>query len=237
MNPSTKEAFDKSECSGLSLHPVAVQSNGQLQKAEVPAPVRQENCFAVFGSHNTRESSTVTKQELVSDKDKYSAEALALQKLLMPFGTNGTVEKTIKSDDTPLKVPDNNPFRIRKPLVQIENTVENVSIVSSVEYIDVCSSPDNFQEEGSENLSRKRKFQTICSDQPQTGDEQVSGVTEVENLDILCLTVESQESVNSKTRKSAELKESSESEKTSKRSKCKKAVGSNRTILNFFTRV
>lgn len=197
--------------------------------------------FLIISMSYTFYVSTVTKQELVSDKDKYSDEALALQKLLMPLGTNGTVEKTIKSDDTPLKVPDNNPFRIRKPeeisLVQIENTVENVSIDSSVEYIDVCSSPDNFQEEGSENLSRKRTFQNICSDQQQTGDEQVSGVTEVENLDILCLTVESQESVNSKTRRSAELKESSESEKTSKRSKCKKAVGSNRTILNFFSRV
>ena len=58
LNPSTKEAFDKNECSGLSLHRIAVKSISQLQKAEVPAQVRRENCFSVFGSHNTREYNT-----------------------------------------------------------------------------------------------------------------------------------------------------------------------------------
>ena len=183
----------------------------------------------------------MTKQELVSDKERYSDEVLALQKLIMPLETNGTVEKTIISDDTPLKVPDNNPFRIRKTeeisSAQTDNTVEKVSIVSSVEYIDLCTSPDNFEEEGSENLSRKRKFQNISSDQLQTADEQISGVTEVEDSDVLCMNVESQGSVNSKTRKSASLKGRGGSEKQSKRSKCKQTCSGNRTILNFFSRV
>ncbi|XP_061343645.1 exonuclease 1 [Gastrolobium bilobum] len=238
LNPSTKEAFDKSEYPRISLPPIELQSNGQLRKVEAPAPFRQESNFSVFGSHNSTENSTVTR---LSDKDEYSDEAFALQKLVMPLEPNGTVEKTIISDDTPLKVPNNNPFRIRKPeeiyLVQTDDTVEEISIVSSDEYIDVCISPDNFQEELSENLSRKRKFQNIGSDELEATGKQVSGVTEVENSDILCMTVESQESVNSKTRKSADLKESCESEKKSTRSKCKKTGSNNRTILNFFSRV
>ncbi|KAE9586074.1 putative exodeoxyribonuclease I [Lupinus albus] len=234
LNPSTKEAFDKSECLELSPQPVTLRLNGKLRKTEVPAPTRQENCFAVFGS-NTREKSTVTKQELVSDKDKYSDEALALQKLIMPLRT---IENTILTDDTPLKFPNNNPFKLRKTeeisLVETENTMENVSFVNSIEYIDLCLSPDRFEEEGSEIFSRKRKFEEICSDQLQTSDEQISGVTEVENSDILCLT---QGSVSSKTMKSANLKGKDESKKISKRSKFKKAVSSNGTILNFFSRV
>ncbi|CAL0332568.1 unnamed protein product [Lupinus luteus] len=237
INPSTKEAFDNSECPGLSPRPVALQPNGKLRKTEVPAPIRQENCFAVFGS-KTRENSTVRKHELVSDKDKYSDEALTLQKLIMPLRT---IENTILSDETPLKFPNNNPFKLRKAeeisLVQTENTMENVSFVNSTEYIDLCLSPDPFEEEGSEIFSRKRKFQDICSDQLQISDEQISGVTEVENSDILCLARESQGSVSSKTRKSANLKGKDESKKISKRSKYKKGVSSSGTILNFFSRV
>lgn len=177
----------------------------------------------------------------LQDENKYSDEALALQKLIIPLDTKKTVKKTILSDDTPLKVPDNNPFRIRKPeevyLVQKEDTVENVSSVNSVEYIDLCLSPNNSEEEGPKNLSRKRTFHNICSDKLEGTDEEVSGVTEVVDCEVLCLTVETQESVNSETRKSADLKAKGGSEKKSKRSNSKKAGSNSRTILNFFSRV
>lgn len=177
----------------------------------------------------------------ISDKDKYSNEALALEKLIMPLTTNETIKKTITSNDTPLKVPNNNPFRIRKHeeeinLVQKEDTIEEISIVSSVEYIDIDTymSPNKFQEEGSKNLSRKRKFENICLEKLEETDEQVSGVTEVENCDALCLNVESQESVKSKIRNNVDLKGS---EKKSKISNSKKKGSNIRTILNFFSRV
>lgn len=179
----------------------------------------------------------------LSDEDKYSNEALALQKLMMPLGINATAKKTIASDDTPLKVPNNNPFKIRKHveeevhLVQKEDTVEEVSIISSEEYIDVCMSPNNFTQEGPKNLSRKRKFHNICSEKLEGNDEQVSEVIEVENCDALCLNVKSQESVNSESRKSADLKGRGESEKKSKISNSKKTGSNIRTILNFFSRV
>lgn len=176
--------------------------------------------------------STVTRENLVSNKDKYPGEALALQKLIMPLVSRGTLEKENIPFETPLKVPDNNPFRIRSP--------EEISLFSSVEYMDVCMSPDSFQEEKSENLLRKRKFQTNCSDQVEISDEQVSAVTvtEVEeDPDILCWTVESQESVNSKITKVADSKRRAVNEKKSKRSNHKKTGGKNSSILNFFSRV
>ncbi|CAJ2628152.1 unnamed protein product [Trifolium pratense] len=246
LNPSTKEAFDESECSRLPLHPIDPKSIGQLRKSEVPAPFKQENCFSVFGSQNFNENCTVTT---LSDKDKYSNEASALQKLIMPLKTNETIKKTITCDKTPLKVPDNNPFRIRKHVeeeeeklnfFQKDETVEEISIVSSVEEISIdlddYMSPNNIQEKGSNNLSRKRKFENVCLDKVEASDEQVSGVTEVENCDALCLNMESQESVKSKIRNN-DLKGSGGSEKKSKISNSKKKGSNIRTILNFFSRV
>ncbi|XP_027357358.1 exonuclease 1 [Abrus precatorius] len=120
LNPSTKEPFDKSKCSKFFLRPNDLQSFDQVHKAEVPAPFRQENSFSIIGSSCTREKSTVIKLffSIVTkllDEEKYSAEALALQKLIMPLEKNGIEEKTIVAGDTPLKVPANNPFRIRQP--------------------------------------------------------------------------------------------------------------------------
>ncbi|KAG4991942.1 hypothetical protein JHK87_025399 [Glycine soja] len=99
-------------------------------------------------------------------------------------------------------------------------------------------SPDDFEEKVSENLSKKRKFQNICSDKVRATDELVAGVTEVEKSDILCMAVESPESINSdQTKKIADLKGRSESNKKSKRSNSKKTGSNNRTLLNFFSRV
>jgi exonuclease-1 len=184
----------------------------------------------------------------LSDKDKYSNEASALQKLIMPLKTNETTKKTITCDKTPLKVPNNNPFRIRKHeaeeeveveeklnFFQKDETVEEISIVNSVEYIDLDDymSPNNIQEKGCNNLSRKRKFENVCLDKVEASDEQVSGVTEVEYCDALCLNMESQESVKSKIRNN-DLKGS---EKKSKISNSQKKGSNIRTILNFFSRV
>lgn len=165
----------------------------------------------------------------------------------MPLGNNGTEEKTIISDFTPLKFPDNNPFRIRKnegtyqtkdTVQKVKDTVQKVSVACNMEYTDLCMSPDDFEEKVSENLSKKRKFQNICSDKVRATDELVAGVTEVEKSDIPCMAVESPESINSdQTKKIADLKGRSESNKKSKRSNSKKTGSNNRTLLNFFSRV
>ncbi|KAL2321134.1 hypothetical protein Fmac_030103 [Flemingia macrophylla] len=219
LNPSTREAFDKSEWSRFPLRSIDFQSIDQVQKREVPVPSRHE----------------MTK---ISDKDKCAHETFSLQKLLMPLGENGKEEKTIISYDTPLKVSNNNPFRIRKSeeTYRTKDTVEKISVASSMGHTDLCMSPDIFQE-GCDNLSRKRKFQNICLDKVEATDELLSGVTEVENSDILCMTRESPESINSETKKIADLKGKSESKMKSKRSNSKKTESNNRTLLNFFSRV
>ncbi|XP_027923959.1 exonuclease 1 isoform X1 [Vigna unguiculata] len=238
LNPSTKKAFDKSETSRFPLHPTDLQSFDQVQKVEVPTPSRPKNSFSIIASQYTRENSTVTR---LLDEDKYSNEALALEKLIMPLGTVGTEEKTIVSDNTPLKVPDNNPFRIRKNEERYltKENVEKISVASSMEYTDLCMSPDNFQEEGSDgNLLKKRKFLNTLSDKVEATYEPVSVVTEAEKSDV-CLTVESPESVTSEPKIIADLKGRSESKKKSNRRSNSKKTGSNnnRTLLHFFSRV
>ncbi|XP_014507693.1 exonuclease 1 isoform X1 [Vigna radiata var. radiata] len=239
LNPSTKKAFDESESSRFPLHPNDLQSFDQVQKAEVPTPSRPKNSFSIIASQYTRENSTVTR---LLDEEKYSNEFLDLRKLIMPLGTIRTEEKTTVSDNTLLKVPDNNPFRIRRneERYQTKDNVENISVASCLEYTDLCMSPDNFQEEGSDgNLLKKRKFQNTLSDKAEATFEPVSVVTEAEKSDVVCLTVESPESVTSETKIIADLKGKSESKKKSNRRSNSKKTGSNnnRTLLHFFSRV
>ncbi|KAG2385141.1 Exonuclease 1 [Vigna angularis] len=246
LNPSTKKAFDKSESSRFPLHPNDLQSLDQVQKAEVPTPSRPKNSFSIIASQYTRENSTGKRKLWILtrllDEEKYSNEFLDLRKLIMPLGTIRTEEKTTVSDNTPLKVPDNNPFRVRRneERYQTKDNVENISVASSLEYTDLCMSPDNFQEEGSDgNLLKKRKIQNTLSDKAEATCEPVSVVTEAEKSDVVCLTVESPESVTSETKIIADLKGRSESKKKSNRRSNSKKTGSNnnRTLLHFFSRV
>ncbi|KAK4256577.1 hypothetical protein QN277_006283 [Acacia crassicarpa] len=242
LNPSTKKAFDKLECSGLPVHPIVLKSNRQHLKVQVSAASTQKRSFKVFDSHNARENSTVTTSNLVANKDKYSGEAWALQKLVRPLVTCGNAEKENIPDEIPLKVPDNNPFRIKPEeicLFQRENPDEQVLVTGSEEYMDVCMNLDSFPEGRSENLSRKRNFQSICSDQAEACDDQISEVTviEAEDPDMLCWNVKSQESINSMTVKRIDLKRRGASAKKSKKSSGKKTGSKNSSILNFFSRV
>ncbi|XP_054822163.1 exonuclease 1 isoform X2 [Prosopis cineraria] len=67
LNPSTKEAFDKLEHSGLPLDPIVLKSNRQQLKVQVSAAFTQESSFKVFGSHNARENSTGKSCDLWKD--------------------------------------------------------------------------------------------------------------------------------------------------------------------------
>ena len=182
----------------------------------------------------------MTRQNSALDKDNCPDEALELHKLIKPSETCAAAkETTLNSDETPLKVPDNNPFKIRKPeeisLLDTHNYDERVPSVSSEESVEILSR-DSFQGY-TKNLSRKRKFQNIHLDQLDSADEQISEVTEVESPEILCTGLESQESVNSKTsRITADLKGSGK-EKKFRRNNYKKKTSKNSSILNFFSRV
>ncbi|GMP32969.1 hypothetical protein CsSME_00006494 [Camellia sinensis var. sinensis] len=89
--------------------------------------------------------------------------------------------------------------------------------------------PDN-------NPFRKRKLVEVELDQCENVTEQVSEVTEVENSEILCVTPESQESVDSKPIiKTSDGKMRAKNEKL-KRRNCQSSENKS-SILNFFSRV
>ncbi|KAJ7975199.1 Exonuclease 1 [Quillaja saponaria] len=193
LNPITMEAFDNFPVrSLLNSGPIVLQTSGGLQKIEAPAVVTGDSCFMVF-SHDTSEDKH--RKNLISKKEKYSSDALALEKLIMPLGSCGRVEKTSSPDETPLKVPDNNPFQIRKTriaLARSQSTSEQVALAGDSENQKVlCLSPDIIELKVSESPSSKRILQKICSDQMESITQQVSVVTEVDNLDILCTNKES----------------------------------------------
>ncbi|KAL7192436.1 hypothetical protein ACSBR2_024300 [Camellia fascicularis] len=90
--------------------------------------------------------------------------------------------------------------------------------------------PDN-------NPFRKRKLVEVELDQCENVAEEVSEVTQVENSEILCVTPESQESVDSKPIiKTSDGKMRAKNEK-SKRRNCQSSENKKSSILNFFSRV
>lgn len=133
------------------------------------------------------------EQRPVIEETKYLNEAVALQKIMFPSEVHGMLENKITQDETPLEIPDNNPFK-------------------------------------------KRKLNEIYLDQIPSITEQISVVVDVDNSDIMCVTLESQESVDSKPNKVAGRKAISKNEKR-KRSDCKSSESKKNSILNFFSRV
>jgi exonuclease-1 len=166
-------------------------------------------------------------------------EAAALEKLTLPSEIHGTVENTMVENSNTLKVPDNNPFKKRKcdetQFVQIESIAEEVLVATDENLEILClTTPDNTPLEVLDKSARKRSLSDIHSDQIV---EQVSGITEVEDSDILYINLESQGSVNSKPKKATDGKRRGKTEK-SKRSNSK--ISENKkssSILNFFSRV
>lgn len=155
----------------------------------------------------------VTKQDTAVSERKYTNEALALQKLILPQEIHTRTENKMVPDDISVKIP-KNPFMI------------------------LYSPPDSSPNDLSNNLSKKRKLNEneIDLHQRESIDEQASGITEVGNSDVLYVTKESQESVNSKPRKISNGKSRAKSDK-SKRSNSRSAENKQNTILNFFSRV
>ncbi|KAK7844722.1 exonuclease 1 [Quercus suber] len=227
------EAFDHFVSSGCHPDPIVIQTSCQLSRPEAAVVSTQESCFTVFSSHKTREHDIAGKFI-----GKYLKEAAALEKLVMPLEIHKTVDSSMVQNRNPMKVPDNNPFKKMKfdeiQLDQIESMTEQVSVTIDVENFDVlCVTPySSTPLEVLDKSSRKRRLSDICSDQTA---EQVSGITEVEDPDIFCINLESQESVNSKPIKATDGKRTGKTEK-SKKSNCKSSENKKSSILNFFSR-
>ncbi|XP_009600117.1 exonuclease 1-like isoform X2 [Nicotiana tabacum] len=94
---------------------------------------------------------------------------------------------------------------------------------------EVLKVPDN-------NPFRKRKVEEIEPDEMESVTEQISEVTEVESLEVVCTTPESQKSVESKPVKRIELRKVTNERKV-KRSNCQSSENKKNSILNFFSRV
>ncbi|XP_059303409.1 exonuclease 1 isoform X1 [Lycium ferocissimum] len=94
---------------------------------------------------------------------------------------------------------------------------------------EVLKVPDN-------NPFRKRKVQEIEPDEMDSVTELVSEVTEVERLEVVRTTPESQKSVESKPVNRIESRRVTK-EKKVKRSNCQSSENKKNTILNFFSRV
>ncbi|XP_065634834.1 exonuclease 1 [Quercus suber] len=239
LDPISMEAFDHFVSSGCHPDPIVIQTSCQLSRPEAAVVSTQESCFTVFSSHKTREHDIAEKQMSVSNEGKYLKEAAALEKLVMPLEIHKTVDSSMVQNRNPMKVPDNNPFKKMKfdeiQLDQIESMTEQVSVTIDVENFDVlCVTPySSTPLEVLDKSSRKRRLSDICSDQTA---EQVSGITEVEDPDIFCINLESQESVNSKPIKATDGKRTGKTEK-SKKSNCKSSENKKSSILNFFSRV
>ncbi|KAF3437202.1 hypothetical protein FNV43_RR19955 [Rhamnella rubrinervis] len=234
MDPISMETFDCSPSPRYDSVPIRIQRSGRLPRVEAAATSARNSCFVAFSSQKTREK----KQEPVPKKAKYVNEVGTLEKLIEPSVViRETEETTIVERNSPLKVPDNNPFkRIKLDEMPSFQMVESqVSVVTEIESLDtfLCVSPDSLTlEVPDEEFSWKGKPSGVVLCETKRISEVASGVTQEENLDVLRLTSQSQESVNSKPIVSGgkrKLKKKSE--------QLKSLETKNSSILNFFSRV
>ncbi|KAK2971884.1 hypothetical protein RJ640_015404 [Escallonia rubra] len=148
------------------------------------------------------------KQKSALAKRKYLNEAVALCELALPVEPEASKQNKAVPAKNPALVPDNNPFKRRKPgEAQLERTK--------------CDS---------EEVSAQVE-QTECD------TEQVSVLTEVENMEMPCVTPESQKSVDSEPVKISEGKTKCTSGEKLKKSDCSSLAKKKSSILNFFSRV
>lgn len=182
---------------------------------------------------------TEKKQKPVSNENKYSNEAGALQKLIAASVIHETEETKGVGSCFPLKVPDNNPFKRRK-FEEISLDQMGSQVSEGIEGLDTLYvSQSSVTMEGldtqlEKDFCKKRKgndgpnlCQTIIDD-----NEEASKLTKDENLDILCLNCQSQESVNSKSTKVV-----TDSKGNIKQNNSKSLERKSCSILNFFSRV
>ncbi|XP_039031401.1 exonuclease 1-like [Hibiscus syriacus] len=224
LDPTTMEAFHCNQ-----PEPDNVQTS-----VETANNSRQASCFTVVSSHKTREKKKIgtmsMKQVAVSAESKYFQDA-GLEKLAFPVRTHTKKENAVLKE-TPLNVPNNNPFKKRK----LEDVTKLVSSEGKDEKLEIsCVFPDNSQLTFSENdCLSDRKLQ--ISNQIESIAEQISMVTEVELADTLCINMGSQESVSSDSRPKRVFSGRRVQNDKLKRSNHNSSEAKN-SILNFFARV
>ncbi|KAA3455745.1 exonuclease 1 [Gossypium australe] len=212
LNPTTMEAFD---CN--NIEPAKFQNS-----VETTDNSRQASCFMVFSSHKTGEKRKTG--------NKYFKDA-GLEKLAFPVKTRLKNENMVL-EETPLKVPNNNPFKKRK----FDEMTELVSSKGEDEKLEMsCVFPDDSQLTFPDNSSLSDAGKLEISNQIDSLAERISMVREVECCETLCINMGSQESVSSKPNRVYSERKRGQNVKL-KSSNCNRS-GTKNTILNFFARV
>lgn len=181
------------------------------------------------------------KEELNLQERKFSNEAAALSRLMLPPETSRAAGSVAVSESMSLKMPGNNPCKIRKVGKIHSSPVKSkdeVSLLIDVEELDllVPSSNEVSLDMSENNHYMKRKRDQIRFDLKEGDNEPCSVLTEVGNSGILCNALASQESVTSTHNCNTSENRLARQIKKLKRSNCKGSE--NRTsILNYFSRV
>ncbi|KAF8025194.1 hypothetical protein BT93_F2134 [Corymbia citriodora subsp. variegata] len=242
VDPSNMEAFDTRQTPGCHLPIDITPDSPQLWQDEAAALSAEKDCFFVKISNEYMKADfTAMKEELNLQERKFSKEAAALSRLMLPLETSGAVGNVEVSESMSVKIPDNNPFKIRKVgkihLSPVKKSGEEVSLLIDVEELDSLGPSSNeVSLDMSENNSyMKRKRDQISLDLKDSGTEHCSVLTEVGNSGILCSALVSQESVTSPNCNASENRQVRQTKKV-KRSNCKGSENRT-TILNYFSRV
>ncbi|PON35930.1 XPG/Rad2 endonuclease [Trema orientale] len=243
LDPISMEAFDRFPSSKCRPAPIRIHASGQRPRVEVPVVSARESCFVVY-SQKARESDYTETQNTVPNETKYTNKVEALQKLVVPSKIHEKMETTAVITNSSSKVPNNNPFKRQKSdQTHLNQRMDQVLDATHVEVLDNSTiSTDNISQEVPESViaSRKRKLEetNLCI------SEQVSGVTQEENSEVLCVVSESQESVKSKVNKMSGIIKNkiSGGKRKGETGKVKSSSSNNSgikksTILNFFSRV
>ncbi|GLU18314.1 hypothetical protein SLE2022_346200 [Rubroshorea leprosula] len=236
VDPTNMVAFDCSPTSVYHADPAINQPSGRMEEPEtaVLSLSRRESPSLVFSSDKTSEKDAIGTergQDPVSTGRQHFNDA-GLERLILSAKVKETKESATVFYDTPLNIPNNNPFKKRKldelDITGIKDVTEQTSDKNNNEQFEIlCVSPDEAQ------LS-KRKQNEISFSQGESFSEQISLVTEVESSEVLCFNTESQESVNSKPKRVSNG--SGRGKKGLKKDNIKSSQTKN-TILNFFSRV
>ncbi|XP_068307608.1 exonuclease 1 [Pyrus communis] len=234
LDPINMEAFDHFPAPRHHPDPIKNRNSDQTQRTATAVVSAEVSCFVSFPSLKSQKDNTrhTEMRNPVLDENACLDEVAALAKLIVQSKNNGTMEGAMAPKAIPLKVPLSNPFKKRKDEIRSdqtgsENTKQTSNAAPEVEALGMkVKVLDN-------GPSRKRKVDVVHLDHIVSVSERVSGVTEMESSDIVCITPESQESVNSKLPKGRRVVKN---EKV-KRSSCKSSGSKNGSILNFFSRV
>ncbi|GLT37436.1 hypothetical protein SLA2020_117540 [Shorea laevis] len=182
VDPTNMVAFDCSPTSVYHADPAINQPSGRMEEPEtaVLSLPRRESPFLVFSSDKTREKDAIERgQDPVSTGRKHFNDA-GLERLILSAKVKETKESATVFEDTPLNIPNNNPFKKRKldelDITGIKDVTEQASDKNNNEQFEIfCVSPDKAQ------LS-KRKQNEISFSQGECFSEQISLVTEKDNI-------------------------------------------------------